>query len=323
MVGGWRRRLLLVAALATLPGCAVLYQQLTLAYSQLMTTFSSDGVRVEMSTAFISRLENRVTMKVDFVVGDAAREPNPGFADGDLHFAGRSPQVRLPVVGEIINAESERKAAALVHSAEGTGRALDVTGVWRIWPEHAGNTDEEQGGEDETPHSTNPDHVFELHPVTRIEGVRLLGGFHPVDGFLPGKGATVVPLYEKVGCKLEVTRKTVILEAEKGLYNDLAVVMQLSDDRQLVVRDGRFVRALLLDEDGNLLARDRRMVFVKGTAPERAVRRLKAGDRLHVYGIPRVDLSEIARRVRAARHDPSALTGTLPYEVVVIGVYSE
>jgi hypothetical protein len=76
------------------------------------------------------------------------------------------------------------------------------------------------------------------------------------------------------------------------------------DDRQLVVGDGRFVTASARDMDGGLLVEHLRMVFAKGTPPERAVRRLKRGDRLHVFGIPRLDFAEISRRVRESRTKP-------------------
>jgi hypothetical protein len=51
------------------------------------------------------------------------------------------------------------------------------------------------------------------------------------------------------------------------------------------------------------------------------IRVLKRGDRLHVFGIPRLDLAEISRRVRASGANPALLTGSLPYEIIIIGVY--
>jgi hypothetical protein len=98
--------------------------------------------------------------------------------------------------------------------------------------------------------------------------------------------------------------------------------MELADDRQRVVADGRFVIASARDLDGRLLVERLRMVFMKGTAPERAVRLLKRGDRLHVYGIPRLDFAEVSRRVRQSGTNPALLTGTLPYEIIIIGVYT-
>jgi hypothetical protein len=64
------------------------------------------------------------------------------------------------------------------------------------------------------------------------------------------------------------------------------------------------------------------MLFVKGTAPERAVRLLKRGARLHVYGIPRLDFAEISRRARDSAKNPALLQGALPYEIIILGVYA-
>jgi hypothetical protein len=97
--------------------------------------------------------------------------------------------------------------------------------------------------------------------------------------------------------------------------------MQIADEPQLVVADGRFVVSSARDLDGNVLVPRLRMVFAKGTPPERAVRLLKAGDRLHVYGIPRLDFAEISRRARDHLTNPALLTQRLPYEIVVLGVY--
>jgi hypothetical protein len=89
-----------------------------------------------------------------------------------------------------------------------------------------------------------------------------------------------------------------------------------------VVPDGRFVIASALDTEGNLLVERLRMVLVKESAPERAVRSLKAGGRLHVWGLPRISFTEISRRVREAPTQ-TVLKGSLPYEIVVLGVYAD
>jgi hypothetical protein len=325
----WRRRahvpkrgaLLVALAVLSLPGCALLYRGADVAYVELMAEFSPNDVQIEIHKSFIAKLMNRVSMDVDFRVEHADIVPHPAFMDGDLHFAGHSPQVGLPVVGEIINAAQEKEAVDLVHAAKRTGTPLALSGVWRIWPEHAGDVDEKQGGERHATHSPNPDHVFEIHPVTTVAGISLLDSFHPVEGFLPGAAAVVVPRLEQVHCRITVRRGDIVITTQKGLYNDLAFIMEVADDRQTVVADGRFVTASLLDTDGTVLARRRRMVFVRDTPPERAVRRLARGARLHVYGIPRIDLSEIYRRVEEHGRRPGLLDENLPYEVVIIGVF--
>ena len=97
--------------------------------------------------------------------------------------------------------------------------------------------------------------------------------------------------------------------------------MELADEPQLVVADGRFVTASARELDGTLLVQRLRMVFVKGTDPERAVRLLKRGNQLHVYGIPRLDFAELSRRVKGSGTNPALLTGALPYEIIILGVY--
>ncbi len=72
---------------------------------------------------------------------------------------------------------------------------------------------------------------------------------------------------------------------------------------------------------GKVLVERLGIAFAKGTPPEHAVKHLKGGDRLHVYGIPRLDFVEISRRVRDHQVNPALLTLPLPYEMVILGVY--
>jgi hypothetical protein len=304
-----------------LQGCAFLYKEVTVAYVEVNSHFSPDDIEIEVYKSFIERYKNRVTIDTTFLVDQARQHPNPPFMDGDFHFAGRTPQVGLPTVGEIVNAASEEQATALIHNAEKTGLPIRISGVWRLWPEHAGTADEEQGEKLSELGSSNPGHVFELHPVTRIEDLNLLDSFHPVKGFSPGDARTVFTLYEGVRCTLRVKSRTVSLVVRKGLYNDVEFLMEVADDRQAAVGDGRFVTADVRDLKGNLLVKHIRMVFMKDTPPEMAVKKLKRGDRLHVYGIPRVDFAEISRRITGYRENPELLTKGLPYEIIIIGFF--
>ncbi len=66
-----------------------------------------------------------------------------------------------------------------------------------------------------------------------------------------------------------------------------------------------------------------RIVFVKDTLPEKIVRRLGRGDRLHVFGLPRIDLSAVAWRASHSRDNPEILNLNLPYEIIIVGVYKD
>ncbi len=305
-----------------LAGCGLIVRQATIAYIAVNALSSPKEVEIEINKSFIEKYRNRVTIHTAFTVDKAMGSPLPAALDGDLHFAGRAPQVALPIVAEIANADDEKEAADLVHGAEGTGKPLKVSGVWRIWPEHAGSAAEEQGRPLPAFVSYKPDHVFEIHPITGINRVQLLGSFTPVKGFSPGGAQRTFGIYEKVSCTLRAKPKTVSIVTLTGLYNDVEFIMEIADDQQLVVADGRFVIAAARDLDGGLLVERLRMVFAKGTPPERAVSLLKRGDRLHVYGIPRLDFAEISRRVGGSGINPALLTGHLPYEIVILGVYT-
>jgi len=310
-----------VALVWSLTGCAAIARRGTIAY--LSVTAQTTDMKLQINKAFIERYKNKVTIQTTFTVDRAMLSPFPVFLDGDLHLAGRAPEIGLPVVGEIANAASQKEAVDIVHHAEGTGKPLKVSGVWRIWPEHAVIKMEKQGDSLLPYESSNPEHVFEIHPVTRVNNAELLGSFRPVEGFKPGGAQRTFGIYERAACRLKVEPETVSIFTATGLYNDVEFVMELADNHQRVVADGRFVMASARDTEGRLLVDRLRMVLMKGTAPERAVKVLKRGDRLHVFGIPRLDLAEISRRVRASGANPALLTGSLPYEIIIIGIYPD
>jgi len=311
----------LVALVCFLPACSLIARQATIAYIAVNSHLSPKEVEIEINNSFIERYKNRVAIQTTFTVDKAMAAPLPPELDGDLHVAGRAPQVALPLVAEIVNARDQKAAIDLVHDAEGTGKPLKLSGVWRIWPEHAGSAEEDQGKPLPAFVTYKPDHVFEIHPVTGISGVQLLESFTPVKGFKPGGAERTFGIFEKVSCTLTVKPTTVSIVTETGLYNDVEFIMQIADGPQLVVADGRFVIASALGTHGKPLVERLRMVFAKGTPPERAVRLLKGGDRLHVYGMPRLDFAEISRRVRDRGTNPDLLTRPLPYEIVILGVY--
>ena len=120
-----------------------------------------------------------------------------------------------------------------------------------------------------------------------------------------------------------MTPTTITFDTPPSLYNDVHFLMEISAGGQQIVEGGRFVTASALDLEGKLLVEGLRMVFIAGTAPERVVRKAQPGTRLHVWGLPRVSFAEISRRVREAGTSPGVLEGSLPYELVILGVYPE
>ena len=309
--------------MGALNGCAFLARGATVAYLSANALFSKKEIEIEINKSFIERYKDRVSINATFTVDKAMQNPVARFFDGDLHLTGRAPEIALPVVAEIANAASAKEVTDLVHGAEGTGKPLKISGVWRIWPEHSAGVKEQQGEPLEAAESNFPGHVFEIHPVTKINGIEILDTFKPVEGFLPGDDKATFAVYEKVECTITVKPKTVSIVTRQGLYNDVEFLMEGAGDRQIEAPGGRFVMASARDLKGNMLVERLRMVFARDTPPEKAVRRLKRGDRLHVCGLPRVDFSEISRRVRNSKRDLSLLAKSLPYEIIIVGVYKD
>jgi hypothetical protein len=281
----------------------------------------SKDITIQIHRSFIERYKNRVTISANILVDQVMPSPVPPSLDGDLHFAGRSPQIKLPVVAEISNAALHKDAMEIAHHAGGSGTPINVTGVWRIWPEHSGGTTETQGKALGAYTMANPAHVFEIHPVTKIEGLPLLDSFIPVDGFKPGDADRTFGIYEKATCTITVHRDTVSIAMPQGLYNDVEFILEISDERQGGVDDGRILNAVVHNLKGDVIVPNVRMVFAAGTPPELAVRHLSRGGRLHVYGMPRLNFAEISRRVSESERNPAALAGTVPYEIIVLGLY--
>lgn len=308
---------LMLCVLVLSQGCALLGRRAIMVY---MAVKAKPGdIAVQLTKSFIEEYRNRVTIDAALRV-EGPVEEFPSFLDGDLHFEGPAREAGFPCVAEIANAASHRDAVDLVRRASKTHSRLNVSGVWRLWMEHGASAIQTPGEPQPEYKTANPEHVFEIHPVTRIDSVDLLDSLRPVKGYKAGEAGRTFGIYEKASCALKVGRWRVSIITKPGLYNDVEFLMQLLDEKPRVVDDGRFVMASALDLRGKVVARRVRLVFVKGSEAEKAVSRLEPGERLHVVGIPRLNLEEIWRWMRRAG-DSNLLTGPLPYEIVVYGVY--
>src|SRR5579859_2756738 len=94
-------------------------------------------IQITLRQGFIDSIKNKVTISTDYIIDKAHPRPNPGSKDGDMHVAGRSEAIGLPIVAEIMNAAGQAGAMKLVHSEEGKNETVSLTGVWRLWCEHS------------------------------------------------------------------------------------------------------------------------------------------------------------------------------------------
>lgn len=305
-----------------LSGCALIVQKAKLQYIRVESAISSSEIAITLQNSFIETYRDRATIEAICTVERTNRRPHPEFWDGDVHVAVRAPSIGLPIVAEIKNAAFEGDALDLIQKSAVSGAPLRLAGAWRIWMEHVGRSQAFQG-EAAPHHQTNPDHVFEIHPVTLVGDRSVRESLRPIAGYRPQAADDAFRSFEKIGCRIVPGDETTTIVTPKRQYNDSEFFLEIGEEPQQVVEDGRFVSAAVFDRKGSLLAPWLRMVFIKDTPPERAVRDLRPGDRLHVFGLPRIDLSQIAWRASHWRDHPESLSRPLPYEMIIAAVYED
>lgn len=280
-------------------------------------------IQITLRRSFIERFKNRVTMATAFTVDKAHERPNPASKDGDLHVAGRAPEVQLPIVAEIMNAASDTEAVNRIHAAEASGTPISLTGAWRIWCEHGGSDEQRQGARLIPFTSSNPPHVFEIHPVTQIDEHPTVTTWVPISGYTPKTAEDAFERYEDKASRIRINASNTVTITTSGVgynYVRFRIVLNRTPRR---VQDGHLALAQVLDLNNELLVRNRRMAFADGTAPAQRLSVMQVGDTLEVLGIPRINLALLSWRVRNAGSRPEVLTWNLPYEMIIVGVYGQ
>src|SRR4051812_13845868 len=138
-----------------------------------------------LKRAWVETFKDRATIDAAFIIDHAHKHANPAAEDGDIHVAGRAPkEIGLPMVAEMMNAAGnlEKGAFDLIHVNEGNGKSTPITGAWRLWFEHPANS-QKQFDPVPVASNTNPDHSFEIHPITKYGGQDVVGSFDFVKGF--------------------------------------------------------------------------------------------------------------------------------------------
>ena len=292
------------------------------AYAILLPLAAYADIEITLKNSFIEKFKNRVTIDANFTVDKAHPKPNPASKDGDLHAAGRAPEIGLAAVAEVMNARFQKPALDLIHGSESSREPLQVRGVWRLWCEHGGDVSFNQGDSLQPFDTTNPPHVFEVHPLLKVGDQELADSLEPIDGFTYKDAEQAFRSYENLKSHITPGTSTTTIRTTMAGFNYVEFAIELNEDPTHAVDDGLTVKAAILDLDGELLVRERRMVFAAGTQPFERVKDLHKGDTLHVVGIPRIDLSLLS--FRASHKDrPGILDWSLPYEMVIVAAFED
>jgi hypothetical protein len=283
---------------------------------------------IVLKRAWIEQYKDRATIDATFTIDHAHPKPNAPANDGDMHVAGRAPkEIGLPMVAEIMNAAaaSAKSAVDQVHANEGNGQSIAVSGVWRLWFEHPPSAGTQiQFGTVPPAANTNPDHCFEIHPITKVGGNDLIGSFHDIQGFTPKDAQAAFSSYENLSISIQATSSAVTLTSTKSGYNYVLFTMHATS-KATPLKDQDPGLAILADvlpkegEEDAAIAQQVRMIFVAGSAPFNRVKNgFGIGDELTVLGIPRLNLNAVSTFIPAA--GTSAVTRKFPYEMIIVAL---
>src|ERR1700694_5331271 len=138
------------------------------AVSAVLICLPAFAETLALNKAFVQKYMNKATITATLEVDVHPNTPHAiskGGDDGDIHMAGRAKEIGLPLVAEIVNARAESKALTLLVNPAAQ-QPTRVTGVCRIWFEHLGTAPQVQGQAVPLPATSNPNHLFEIHPIT-------------------------------------------------------------------------------------------------------------------------------------------------------------
>ena len=285
------------------------------------TSICRADITLALNKSFVNKVRNKATITTNLTVDAHPKDPHSikdDGEDGDIHMAGRDSLIQLPLVAEILNARREPTAMQLLKTLGIV--PVSITGVWRILFEHLGTTDQIQGtpAPNPAPKGSNPDHLFEIHPITTFAGVDVLDSFVEVPGYQAYPASIAFPYYDDRDATIQASQTAIMIASGQAKYNYADFVMEIAG-KPKDVGDGFIVLGNVYDSAGSLenpvSAKVHRMIFVKGTPPAAKLLTLSKGDTMHVLGIPRVNLTDVF--LITSKNGTNQVSLKLPYEMII------
>ncbi len=303
----------------------------------------SYAVEITFDRTFIEKNKNRATIRVpDLEVIDTHEKAkridstgeNSGL-DGDIHCSAWSDTVGFAIVAEISNARLAQNGVDALVDAE-NGPPISATGVWRVWPEHARQEPFIQGSPERPTlaDKTNPDHIFELHPLTEIGNIDLGQTFTRIKDQRTGTEFAYKDAEQAFDAindhefSIRSERNTVTVQTKAIGYNYIRFRVRLHEKPSHRLDDGglSFFGSIFktgrrsVDDYEVPLVGKTRFILVPGTEPMRILEAMEAGTVADVIAIPRLNFALLSWRVKHERDDPEVLRRTIPYELVILAV---
>lgn len=291
---------------------------------------------ITLRKSFIDSFMYRATITCSYDVWFTHHAAKPAKDDGDIHFAGYDDRIGLPAVAEILNAKKQKAAIDTIISHEGKGEPnnclLQMSGVWRLWPEHMGaGVNFVQGmklsKEKIQEKKTNPDHVFEIHPMTTIADIDLLSSFKNIPGYTPFDWRFVYDKLSRKAFTFSSTDSTITFTTKQVGYNYINMWIRI--DSLPETADGAYAYCRTFDSEFNPVHDDTnaktvtqktRIVLVKGTEAYSEAIHKGVGGFMHILGTPRINLSILSWRESVYKTRPEVLNWKLPFEIIADGI---
>jgi len=291
------------------------------------------GAELHLREALLEAQRDRVTATITAVVDHIGDRAHPLSEDCDLHVPLRSQEIRVPFIGEVKNACSEKpQGTSLTYwsvriSEETRGLAVTVTGVFRIWLEHPPAGDVVQTEAESVPsyYSSNPDHQVELHPLIRVGSLDFTGHIKRIQqGNEEYRGYGREQLRTVLNKKLTIQRIVVQGEPYVGLrgtktgYNHWNLRARVVDPPEALA-DGTRVRLDVLDGNQVIPGAVRLpAATVAGTVAHTKVQSLAPGNVVLFQALIRIHVPTILDQLSAtAKQIP------LPVEFVLLDLELE
>ncbi len=276
-----------------------------------------------LQRSFIEKYKNRATIDATFIIDHAHPRPNRPAKDGDLHASGRSEEVGLPMVSEVMNAAGESAVLKAIHANEVTHAAMPISGAWRIWFEHPSTQPQVQFANVPPAGNTNPDHCFEIHPITQYAGNSILNSLHEISGYTPKDAEKAFGNYEKLSATLEIDNQTVMITSKQVGFNYVKFTAELAgkpeslDNSDAGTSDGQVVLANVMNNAGDeVLVDNVRLIFIAGSQPADELVNAPESATFELLALPRVDQSAISAFLQAG--GSGTVVRKLPYEMIVV-----
>jgi hypothetical protein len=296
-----------------------------------------DAQSITLRRTFIDSFKNKITINASYDVWYTHHEAKAEKEDGDIHCSGYDKKIGMPTVAEIMNAKDEQDAIDILIAHEGMGKTnnpkIDISGVWRLWPEHLGTHDFFQGMKltkakiQEKGKKTNPDHVFEIHPLTKIENITLLQTFKNIGpDYIPKKWKDAYNMFKTKTFTISAASKTITFSTKQVGENYIDLWVRL--DSLWEIEDGAFAYCTTFDAgftpgesiSAKKITTKTRIAFVKDTDPYNEAFSKGVGGFLHLLGTPRINLAIVSWREWASKKRPEVLMWKLPFEIIADGL---